>query len=538
MSNSEESEIKVTNDGWVIIFKDDNENIPQTLIDDIIRKHKHIHAIFTLQKELLQQTRVKKFLDNFTGKIYVYNYCNDLEHAYLVADACEMIATKPDVELLYHIPVTFPESKQPMKDDELKYEPTTSEVKTTQIVYAFAEQYNEAQKAYLKELGEQEGVHLMVFEQAGYSDSMLSKLIRGMSAPQLVLFFNVRHEQKEKIINILRKNDVKGLVTFANAVKNPIFDPEDKKLNYVVIPSINSNDLANSYDPNKATETASLTMSFEEAIQVAKRGVPVRALDWPVQSFIGVTDGQVVLAENIWSKHNRAFAEQNGGSAMVYNSFTKNVNGVITMGWIPTNADLWDTWVVYGTALYPQKIMLSEDLNEVAIDFSLAQGKGLYSDSHAFAGPFHLFYDTIFEDVKQMGKTLYITQDSESKNNEVLQMILDLMVIYHSESGEEQLSVPDVVDEYEAQYVDLSLEFNIGTSYLGEDPGEKEIVEYLPQFIEDCGYTSALIDLDSFKGRESTVEALVKALGLTTESNPKFSWVGLSLKENTVPYVV
>lgn len=538
MSNSEESEIKVTNDGWVIIFKDDNENIPQTLIDDIIRKHKHIHAIFTLQKELLQQTRVKKFLDNFTGKIYVYNYCNDLEHAYLVADACEMIATKPDVELLYHIPVTFPESKQPMKDDELKYEPTTSEVKTTQIVYAFAEQYNEAQKAYLKELGEQEGVHLMVFEQAGYSDSMLSKLIRGMSAPQLVLFFNVRHEQKEKIINILRKNDVKGLVTFANAVKNPIFDPEDKKLNYVVIPSINSNDLANSYEPNKATETASLTMSFEEAIKVAKRGTPVRALNWPVQSFIGVTDGQVVLAENIWSKHNRTFAEQNGGLAVVYNSFTKNVNGVITMGWVPTNEDLWDTWVVHGTALYPQKIMLSEDLDELAIDFSLSQGKGLYSDTHAFAGPFHLFYETIFNIVKNYGKAAFITADHTSERKDAFETILDLMVVYHDESSEESLPVNDNVGLYNRSYLTFDEEYNIGVNDYDNKSNLKHLTKQVYNFIKENEINAVVVDLDSFDSKGFEIDAVVDALNEVVEENRIFSWVSLSLKDNTEPYVV
>ena len=410
MSNSEESEIKVTNDGWVIIFKDDNENIPQTLIDDIIRKHKHIHAIFTLQKELLQQTRVKKFLDNFTGKIYVYNYCNDLEHAYLVADACEMIATKPDVELLYHIPVTFPESKQPMKDDEMNYE------------------------------------------------------------------------------------------------------------------------------PNKATETASLTMSFEEAIKVAKRGTPVRALNWPVQSFIGVTDGQVVLAENIWSKHNRTFAEQNGGLAVVYNSFTKNVNGVITMGWVPTNEDLWDTWVVHGTALYPQKIMLSEDLDELAIDFSLSQGKGLYSDTHAFAGPFHLFYETIFNIVKNYGKAAFITADHTSERKDAFETILDLMVVYHDESIAESLSVNDNVGLYNRSYLTFDEEYNIGVNDYGNKSDLKHLTQRVYNFIKENEINAVVVDLDSFDSKGFEIDAVVDALNEVVEENRIFSWVSLSLKDNTEPY--
>ena len=55
-----------------------------------------------------------------------------------------------------------------------------------------------------------------------------------------------------------------------------------------------------------------------------------------------------VPAERFWSKHNRAHALQNGGSAEVPPCVTlKNAKGQVQMGWLPSQEDLFaNDWVV------------------------------------------------------------------------------------------------------------------------------------------------------------------------------------------------
>ena len=46
-------------------------------------------------------------------------------------------------------------------------------------------------------------------------------------------------------------------------------------------------------------------------------------------------------ADRFWAPANRAYAEENGGSASVFPAMTlKNAQGAIVMGWVPSTTDL------------------------------------------------------------------------------------------------------------------------------------------------------------------------------------------------------
>lgn len=87
-------------------------------------------------------------------------------------------------------------------------------------------------------------------------------------------------------------------------------------------------------------------LSFEDAIKLAKAGTAVRSVEWPQSAYISPTAKHVVPHERFWSKHNAARARASGGELTVNSSFTKFDGEAITMGWIPTNDDIWSEWVI------------------------------------------------------------------------------------------------------------------------------------------------------------------------------------------------
>ena len=82
-----------------------------------------------------------------------------------------------------------------------------------------------------------------------------------------------------------------------------------------------------------------------------------------------------VPAERFWSKHNRAHALQNGGSAEVPPCVTlKNAKGQVQMGWGPSQEDLFaNDWVVLSNDTLPllsegTLITVSPDVGTLAIE--------------------------------------------------------------------------------------------------------------------------------------------------------------------------
>ncbi len=82
-----------------------------------------------------------------------------------------------------------------------------------------------------------------------------------------------------------------------------------------------------------------------------------------------------VPAERFWSKHNRAHALQNGGSAEVPPCVTlKNAKGQVQMGWLPSQEDLFaNDWVVLSNDTLPllsegTLITVSPDVGTLAIE--------------------------------------------------------------------------------------------------------------------------------------------------------------------------
>lgn len=450
-------------------------------------------------------------------------------------------------------------------NEELKYEPTTSEPKTTQIVYAFAHQFSESERNFLTEVGKQEGVHLQVFEQQAFSEDQLSKLIRGMSVPVLGLVFSVNDEQKQKIINTLHKSDVRGLVTIAQIndcppelldisgqthtahvlwqATRPLhdwFEHMHKELGLAfkfdkAIPSRLSG-LAGDYDP-VPVENLPLTYEFEEAIRMIKTGdVAMRPLHAPVDSFVSKTDGSQLPSNKFWSKYNKAVAEQRPNKTLKVNSsFTKFLGGMdgVTMGWVPTNEEMWSKWVIEGTALYPSQIQLSADHVSLYIRYDLYRGRSVLDKATKFAGPFNLAYDTIFPAIRNCAKVGFLTNnldaDIAAYDQKLITVILNDMIDFHENSNDEFAHSNIVVSHEDADaqpyfVVEHTINFASDEKYTHESAAlwnelKAEEIEVL------------IVDLDAFEDH-SLKDDILKQLNWLSEQQDNFTWVALSIKED------
>lgn len=93
-------------------------------------------------------------------------------------------------------------------------------------------------------------------------------------------------------------------------------------------------------------------MSFGHAIHALKAGHRVARAGWNGKgmwlSLSGIVGGIFVKAENFWSRHNAAFAAENGGEAKVLPAITmKNARGEIVMGWLASQEDmLAEDWAI------------------------------------------------------------------------------------------------------------------------------------------------------------------------------------------------
>jgi hypothetical protein len=93
-------------------------------------------------------------------------------------------------------------------------------------------------------------------------------------------------------------------------------------------------------------------MDFGDAIRALKAGHRVARSGWNGKgmwlSLSGDCAGIFVKAENFWSRHNAAFAAENGGEAKVLPAITmKNARGEIVMGWLASQEDmLAEDWAI------------------------------------------------------------------------------------------------------------------------------------------------------------------------------------------------
>ena len=79
------------------------------------------------------------------------------------------------------------------------------------------------------------------------------------------------------------------------------------------------------------------------AVRQAKQGLRVTRRGWnaPGQWVTFSGGAENLPADRFWAPANRAYAEENGGSASVFPAMTlKNAQGAIVMGWVPSVTDL------------------------------------------------------------------------------------------------------------------------------------------------------------------------------------------------------
>ena len=79
------------------------------------------------------------------------------------------------------------------------------------------------------------------------------------------------------------------------------------------------------------------------AVRQAKQGLRVTRRGWNAPGqWVAFSGGAENLpADRFWAPANRAYAEENGGSASVFPAMTlKNAQGAIVMGWVPSTTDL------------------------------------------------------------------------------------------------------------------------------------------------------------------------------------------------------
>lgn len=453
------------------------------------------------------------------------------------------------------------QEKATMQDNK-EFQPTTSEPKTTQIVYAFAHQYSATEEAFLSELGKQEGVYLQVFKQQAFSEDSLGKLLRGMSVPVLALVFSVNDEQKAKIAEVFRRTDVNGIATVAEISPYPLFNDDmmsrvlympnsSQKMLEVLTASVGKNfqkvygyaDQVNAVahslsDDNLSNqlETAPMVYEFEEAISLIKSGdVAMRPLHSPVDSFVSKTDGSQLPSNKFWSRFNKAVAEKRPGKTLKVNSsFTKFLGGMdgVTMGWVPTNEDMWAKWVMEGTALYPTHIRL-EDFESLYIRYDLYRGRGVLDDVTKFAGPFNLAYDTIFPAIRNQAKVGFLTNNEDTDvadfDRKLITLILNDMINFHEDSTDEFVHSNIVVTQEDADaqpYFVVEHTVNIATDKKYAQESAALWNELKEQNIEVL-----IVDLDAFSDH-ALKDDILKQLNWLSEQQDNFTWVALSIEED------
>lgn len=84
--------------------------------------------------------------------------------------------------------------------------------------------------------------------------------------------------------------------------------------------------------------------ALKEGYRVTHAGWNGKAM-WLALSNLGSAE---VDADRFWSDHNRAYAEENGGTATVLPCITmKTATGEILMGWLASQSDmLAEDWIV------------------------------------------------------------------------------------------------------------------------------------------------------------------------------------------------
>lgn len=92
-------------------------------------------------------------------------------------------------------------------------------------------------------------------------------------------------------------------------------------------------------------------LDFSDALRALKFGHRVQRSGWNAKDqWLAVSNPEsaVVDAANFCSPHSRAYAERNGGSAVVPPCILiKNAQGEIQMGWAPSPGDMFaNDWVV------------------------------------------------------------------------------------------------------------------------------------------------------------------------------------------------
>lgn len=137
---------------------------------------------------------------------------------------------------------------------------------------------------------------------------------------------------------------------------------------------------------------ANQLMTFGQAIELAKQGIPVSAQGWDfIDRLTACTSATMLVpVDEIWSPENRRIGALLGQKEVpVKPYFTKMTRQGIE-NYIPTNEDMFDLWMVSEAYLHCTSITADYDFLHRSIDMSFA----LMTDEHVINGnlPFTQLY--------------------------------------------------------------------------------------------------------------------------------------------------
>lgn len=272
-------------------------------------------------------------------------------------------------------------------------------------------------------------------------------------------------------------------------------------------------------------------MTFGQAIELAKQGIPVSASNWDfIDRITGINETINVPVVNIWSPENRRIGmlvRGKNASIPVLPYSTKMTRHGIE-NYIPTNADMNDKWVRSDVAMRLAGVHYNEqESDDVVLAFDYFS-----TEEHLNLDlPFWKLYEqdmvgyhhnTIFiagsHEANIFNTTLF-NMMSAHLNNRLGSTTYDGFVANHDFY---QDGWQDYCDVYQACYTHVHVnEFSFDVD----------------QYIKDIDKpTNIIIDADSLttinlKNGENALDHIVSQVHLLTKTYPELTWVSISISE-------
>lgn len=282
-------------------------------------------------------------------------------------------------------------------------------------------------------------------------------------------------------------------------------------------------------------------LSFGEAIELCKKGVPVACTSMSADEFVVLTPTQLVVADKFWNEHNRNAALRNGGSLVVCDYFMKT-NSYSTVPYTVTNENIFTDWVKADTErrLVNIKITKDED-NDDAINLFF---KPIPKEHQDAPTPFWVAYDEL-----NMNDDKVVVIGTYHRSMALLASIIDIMI---TERKTRDNSLHSISVKKDVKWEDLQAGF---TNILNVDPAlycndgyllEENILEVLEKYKhygygETLGKVQFVVDVDTLIGlvaHDGTDlrEYITTTLNRVTAENPNINWCCMSVEETLAEF--